>query len=190
MNKHIVLIGGSGTQNSRTATTLKYIASLLRKRGMQTSIWDLSERPLPIAIPELHGDMMHPDPLVREFIRLVDSADGIVLGTPVYHGSFSGILKNAMDNLGGNGFKNKPVGLVSQAGGAGDTRPLEQLRLIVRNLYGYSLQTQVAASGSDFDNAIKGRKVTNAALKDRCVRLADELMFFTTMMQNHVKTNA
>lgn len=183
MNKHIVLISGSGTLNAKTTTGLTYIAKLLRERGMRTTLWDLAERPLPIAIPEEHGNMMHPDPVVREFIRLVDSADGIVLGTPLYHGSFSGILKNALDNLGGDGFKNKHVGLLSNAGGAGDSRPLEQLRSIVRNLYGYALQTQIATSGSDFSDAIIGRKVTSAAIKDRCARLADELVMFVTIMK-------
>jgi len=31
--------------------------------------------------------------------RQVQEADGIILGTPEYHGSFSGVLKNALDHM-------------------------------------------------------------------------------------------
>ena len=44
-------------------------------------------------------------------------ADFFILGTPNYHGSFSGILKNALDHLNMDYFKMKPVGLIGNSGG-------------------------------------------------------------------------
>jgi len=185
MKKHIVLISGSGAKHSRTQALLLHIAELLETRGMKTTLWDLSERPLPPTEPDFHGDPLHPDLQVREFIGLVNDADGIVLGSPLYHGSFSGILKNALDNLGSDAFKNKHVGLVSNAGGGGNIQAVEQLRSVVRSLYGYSLQTQIVTTEGDF-TGVEGRNtVHNPSIKQRVLRLVDELVFFTSLMRDH-----
>ena len=59
-------------------------------------------------------------------------ADFLILGTPNYHGSFSGILKNALDHLNMDHFKMKPVGLICNSGGIVSSEPLSHLRVIVR----------------------------------------------------------
>lgn len=184
MNNHIVLISGSGTKRSRTRVLLTYIANLLEERGMTTTFWDLSEKLVPQSEPDLHGDPNHPDQRVREFIELINRADGIVLGSPLYHGSFSGILKNALDNLGSDAFKNKHVGLVSNGGGGGNIQAVEQLRSVVRSLYGYSLQTQIVTSSDDFTGREGKNKLSSKSIKNRAIRLADELVFFSNLMQN------
>lgn len=185
MEKHIVLISGSGTKHSRTRALLTHIAELLQVRSMKVTLWDLSEKPLPPVEPDFHGDPLHPDPEVRKFIQLVASADGIVLGSPLYHGSFSGILKNALDNLGSDAFKNKHVGLVSNSGGAGNIQAVEQLRSVVRSLYGYSLQTQIVTTGSDFIGDAEKQIVSSPSIKQRSLRLVDELVFFASLMPSH-----
>ncbi len=43
----------------------------------------------------------------------VAGAQGIILGTPEYHGSFSGVLKNALDLMGFDEFEGKMIGLWS-----------------------------------------------------------------------------
>ncbi|OUJ19665.1 FMN-dependent NADH-azoreductase, partial [Corynebacterium kefirresidentii] len=44
-------------------------------------------------------------------------ADFLILGTPNYHGSYSGILKNALDHINMDYVKMKPVGLIGNSGG-------------------------------------------------------------------------
>jgi NAD(P)H-dependent FMN reductase len=188
MKKHIVLISGSGSKHSHTQALLHYIATLLEEQGMKTTLWDLYEKPLLATDPDYHGDPMHPNLQVRKFIALVNSADGIVLGTPLYHGSFSGILKNALDNLGSDAFKNKHVGLVSNAGGMGNMQAVEQLRSVVRALYGYALQTQIVTTEEDYTVFAKTNKILiTDAIKQRAKRLADELVFFTMLMEKQSK---
>ncbi len=59
----------------------------------------------------------------------------LILGTPNYHGSYSGILKNALDHLNMDYFKMKPVGLIGNSGGiVVSSEPLSHLRVIVRSL--------------------------------------------------------
>jgi FMN reductase len=87
----------------------------------------------------LHGEAMrlalcdgrHPSeapPEVASLLRRVEEAGALVLATPDYCGSFSGVLKNALDWLAPNGLAGKVVGLVSVAGGPSADGSLLALR--------------------------------------------------------------
>lgn len=72
---------------------------------------------------------------LREEVR---RADGIILGTPEYHGGYSGVLKNALDLMGFDEFEGKMLGLVGVAGGAmGAFSALENLRNVGRALHAW-----------------------------------------------------
>ncbi len=177
----VMLISGSAKENSHTLVLLNYIKDLLEKRKVNIIVWDLLEHPLPIVMPEYHHNPFEtPDKTVQEFNRLVKDSDAIVLGTPLYHGSYSGLLKNALDNLGSEAFKNKPVGLFSVAGGMPSVQALEHLRSVVRALYGYSLQTQIGTSKADFN----GLEIKNPEVKKRSIRLVEELYMLTKLLMN------
>ncbi|MBU5545261.1 NAD(P)H-dependent oxidoreductase, partial [Enterococcus sp. S133_ASV_20] len=67
------------------------------------------------------------------------AADFLILGTPNYQGSYSGILKNALDQLNMDYFKMKPVGLIGNRGGIVSSEPLAHLRVSVRSLLGIAV---------------------------------------------------
>src|SRR5690606_34062896 len=97
----------------------------------------------------------------------VKRADGIILGTPEYHGSFSGVLKNAMDLMGFEEFEGKMLGLVGvSAGRMGASDALNTLRSVGRALHAWVLpqQVSIAEVWSQFDSA--GR-IQNAQLGRR-----------------------
>ena len=50
--------------------------------------------------------------------REVGRAQGLILGTPEYHGGFSGVLKNALDLMSPEEIRGKVIGLVGVSGGA------------------------------------------------------------------------
>jgi FMN reductase len=59
----------------------------------------------------------------------VNQGQGIILGTPEYHGGYSGVLKNALDLMGFEKFEEKMLGLVGVSGGAmGAFGPMNSLR--------------------------------------------------------------
>lgn len=96
--------------------------------------------------------------------REVREADGLILGTPEYHGSFSGVLKNAIDLMGFKEFEAKIIGLVGVAGGTmGAVNALNGLRVIGRAVHAWVLPEQVSIP--------KAREVFDAtgALQDRMI---------------------
>ena len=136
----VVLLSGSIGKWSCTRTLLRYVESSLAARGVETVFWDLRAKPLPIAVPEYHTSQnKHPDKTVREFVRTIKQSDGYVLASPLYHDSYSGVLKNALDTLPNEAFLRKPVGLVSHSSYVRSCIvPCNHLRPVVRSLGGYA----------------------------------------------------
>jgi len=115
----ILLINGSTREPSYTRTLTTKVQEALIERGAQTILWDLRNSPLPIANPEFHSDPeQHTNPKVRRFVVHASNADAFVLASPIYHNSYSGTLKNALDHLAIAQFYYKPVALLSHGGDA------------------------------------------------------------------------
>ncbi|WP_375621749.1 MULTISPECIES: NADPH-dependent FMN reductase [unclassified Bartonella] len=179
---NIAIILGSVRQPSLTRTLANYLADCLIKRGASLHWVDLREQPLPMTDPDYHQQVeANPSAAVREFVKTIAAADGVILASPVYQGSYSGVLKNALDNLSYNAFLNKPVGLISHGSTAKKcAQPCEHLVPVVHTLYGYTLQCQIASSNEDFSSDDEGRtwKVISEEVQTRCERLADEMYTF------------
>lgn len=183
----IALICGSVAKKSHTHELLKYIEILLKEKGITTTFWDLKVKPLQIVMPEYHSDVLEtPNDRSIEFIKLIMNSDGLVLGTPLYHGSYAGVLKNALDNLGGDLFRNKAVGLVGNASTVRSPQALEHLRSVVRTLYGYPTQTQVATMKADYEEDEEKYTLIDEDIKIRCQRLVKELVNLTKLYKEHV----
>ncbi len=176
-----LLLCGSGAQKSHTLALLGYIEGLLQEKKCETVLWDLKAKPLPFVLPEYHKDpTQHPDAIVREFVALVESADVIVLGSPLYHGSYTGVLKNALDNLRGDAFRGKWAGLVGNAGSLRASHvQFSHLRQVVNTLVGYTTQTQVGTCREDYEELPDKFVLQNEEMQQRCGRLVHELMQVT-----------
>lgn len=183
---NVFLICGSIAKKSHTRAILTHLEDLLKKNDVETVFWDLASKPLPIAIPEYHRDpMQNPGKNVKEFVTAVDHANAFVLGSPLYHGSYSGVLKNALDNLYYDAFRNKPVALVSNGSSIRSaTQPCEHLRSVVRTIYGYALQSQIGTANEDYEDARAAYKLINEDIKERCQRMTDELIQLTRAVQS------
>jgi FMN reductase len=77
--------------------------------GAQSQLIDLRQYDLPLCDGRRDQDTYPKD--VARLRGDVEAAQGIVLGTPVYHGSFSGVLKNALDLMGFRELEGKMIGL-------------------------------------------------------------------------------
>jgi FMN reductase len=121
----IVAIKGSVRPNNYTAMALNLVLDEFKNHGgVSVQVFDPAE--LDLLPPGIEGES--PDP--GRMNAAVTEATGIVLATPEYHGSFSSIMKLAIENLGfPSVMGGKPVALLGVAAGAiGAIKSLESLR--------------------------------------------------------------
>lgn len=175
-----LLLCGSVSTASKTRALLKELESLLLPE-MSVVFWDLATSPLPMADPRYHHQPSDvPEPLARAFVQAIELADVVALASPLYHGSYSGVIKNALDHLGYDAFRDKPVALLSH--GANATRcaqPAEHLQSVVRTMYGINMQTQVCTSKTDYSVDGDHVALTSGDVRNRLLRLRDELRQFS-----------
>lgn len=174
----IALIAGSNRENATSTKLLRYMAETLRKRGMNATLIDLYETPVPLYSPDADGS----DASTVAMVRAVGEADAVVLGTPEYHGSISGVLKNALDYMGSAEFSGKPVLSVSSSGGAVGVSSLTHLQTIVRNLHGVNSPEWLSLGGDARRFAADGSPA-DAAVRQRVERTLDCLVRLAELLR-------
>jgi NAD(P)H-dependent FMN reductase len=136
---HVLAVCGSLRDGSYTRIALRSVLDSASERGATTTFVDLREYDLPVFDPD-HED-------VEDAVRLrekLQRADSVVLGSPMYHGSYAAPLKNALDYCGFDEFEETTVGLLCVAGGSFPTATLDHLRSVCRALNAWVLPHQVA----------------------------------------------
>lgn len=126
---HIVGICGSRREGSHTRSALQEALASVESVGGTSELIDLAD----LQLPPLDPDKQHAADadLLRSRIR---AADGVILATPMYHGSYSGVLKNALDYCGFDEFEGITVGLLAVSGGPFPSTALNHLRCVCRSL--------------------------------------------------------
>jgi FMN reductase len=137
----IVGISGSLRPESYSAQALDIVATRVRALGAEVEILDLRDMSLPFC----NGGDEYPDyPDVEKLQKAVREADGLILVTPEYHGSVSGVLKNALDLMGFEELSDKVTGLISVLGGQSNSNALNDLRVILRWTHTWCILDQIA----------------------------------------------
>ena len=90
---YIVGIGGTLRSHSTSELALRYVLEVAARAGARTSLIAGSALEMGIYEPGSSRRSDAADHLVRQ----MSLADGIVLVSPGYHGSISGLVKNALD---------------------------------------------------------------------------------------------
>lgn len=181
----VLLVAGSAERPSHIRTNLEYTAYLLQERGVCTDLWDLYDDPLPLFKATCYDPHTNTSDAVRRLALLADRADAFVWGSPVYHNSFSGLLKNALDSLTIEQFRHKPIALMSNGNSERTgVQPCDQLRIVVRGLLAVAIPTQIVTIASDF-RLSQGRYIlTDESIRERLVRMVDELITYAVMMRH------
>ena len=137
----IVGIGGSLRRDSYSQIALNVVASRVEALGAEMEVLDLRLLQLPFC----NGEDEYPDyPDVKRLQQTVKQADGLILATPEYHGSVSGVLKNALDLMSFEQLDGKVTGLISVLGGQPNSNALNDLRIIMRWVHGWVIPEQIA----------------------------------------------
>jgi len=175
----MLLVSGSVRTPSHTRALIAAVEMALEELDIATTVWDLRAALLPVADPAYHHRVTdNPDPMVQRLVALAEACDAFVLATPIYHNSYSGVLKNALDNLAIDQFAYKPVALLSH-GGRGNTQAVDHLRIVVRGLHGVATPTQVCTGDGDYGRRPDGDfELIAEDMIERVRRFSAELMLF------------
>ena len=151
----IVAISGSARPNSNTSKALAIAADEFRnQQGVTLNVFDPMEIELPLPGA---GKPSGGTAALDRLKEAVQSATGVLLTTPEYHGSYSSVIKLVIDNLGfPSELSGKPVALLGVASGQiGAIKALEHLRSVCSHVGAIVLPGPVSVAGVDrvFDEA-------------------------------------
>jgi FMN reductase len=137
----IVGLGGTTKPNSSTEKALRLVLADAASRGAATR---LIEGPFLARLPIFDPEHRDRTPEQVQLVEAVRAADGIIFGTPAYHGGMSGLIKNAIDLLEDLRDDTRPyldrraVGVIVTAfGWQGGGATLGSVRTIVHALRGW-----------------------------------------------------
>ncbi|MDZ7850473.1 MAG: NAD(P)H-dependent oxidoreductase [Halodesulfurarchaeum sp.] len=169
MSPTIGAIVGSLREESVTRVGLQRALASVEDHGGTADLIDLREYDLPVydADDRDAGD-------APEFRTEIRNLDAVLLGTPVYHGSYSAPLKNALDYCGFDEFENTTVGLLAVAGGGFPLPALDHLRGVLRALDAWVLPFQAAIP--DSGEAVTAGQITDPDLENRLETLGQRIV--------------
>ena len=135
---NVMAVIGSLHEKSVTKVAVKFVADGLRDAGCTVDVLDLAKEQLPLVNtdPSFTADYYGP---LKERVM---AADVFVLGTPDYHGSISGAMKNFLDH-----FWKEFTGKLFAPMVASHEKGLtvhDQLHTVARQCYAWSLPYAVS----------------------------------------------
>ncbi|PXV95842.1 multimeric flavodoxin WrbA [Lachnotalea glycerini] len=131
----VLLINGSPNKEKCTYTALKEVADQLNKNDIETEIFHIGNKPVRGCIgcgkcSSNQNRCVFNDDTVNEAIALMEEADGLIIGSPVYYASANGSLISFLDRMyyaGKTCFAYKPGAAIVSARRAGTTASLDEL---------------------------------------------------------------
>ncbi|MBS0032177.1 NADPH-dependent FMN reductase [Chitinophaga sp. 22321] len=138
----IAILIGSIRQGRQSQKIAHYLQDRLQADDLDIDLIDLAETPLPM-LEERVGKHPQLPQVVQELSNRLHSADAVIMVTPEYHGSFSGVLKNALDYFYSE-FSRKVIGIVTvSAGKFGGINAATQLQQVILSLGAFALPTKL-----------------------------------------------
>ncbi|HNW86251.1 MAG TPA: flavodoxin family protein [Candidatus Limiplasma sp.] len=128
-----LMLNGSPHEHGTTRRALDEMASALLENGVETEIMTIGHKPIRgcIACGRCDGRCRAFDDDVNRALEKLESADALVIASPVYFASPNGTLIAFLDRMfsAGNGavFEGKPAACVTVARRAGTTASLDAL---------------------------------------------------------------
>ncbi len=180
---HIVAIGGTTRAESTTGRLLAAALAMAEERGARTTLLTGQA----ISFPHYEHGSAEGHPEIEAYLEALRSADAVIVGSPGYHGTISGMLKNALDYVQDMAKDERPyldgraVGLAAVAAGwqaTGST--LATLRAIAHALRGWPTPLGVTINSLNpvFDTH---GQFADPAVHGQVSAMADQLMEFANM---------
>lgn len=161
----VLLINGSPRKNGNTFTALSEVAQALNEQGIETEIAWIGNKAIRGCIAcgscktKGNGQCVFNDDVCNEMIRKMNSADGLVVGSPTYYGTPNGSVLSLIHRMlfAGADVENKPAAavVVCRRGGASAAFQTLQMPFQMKNM---------PIVTSQYWNIVYGRDEGQAAL--------------------------
>lgn len=150
--RSIVGFSGNITRPSRTRQLVEYlVGSVAERGGWETSLFDIEDIGPSLGAARHAGQL---DPDGREVLRRIVTADVLVVGSPTYKGSYTGLFKHFLDLVDPASLRGKPVLLAATGGGQRHSLMIEhQLRPLFGFFQALTLPTGVYAASDELGEA-------------------------------------
>ena len=174
----IVGLGGTTADGSATERVLRASLDAAAALGARTLLLAGSDLDLPMYAQGPRGVR------ARALVDALAEADGVIVASPAYHGTVSGLVKNALDHAEDLRHADRPylegraVGCIAVAGGAqAGATTLAALRSVAHALRGWPTPLGIAVDTSDRVFDASGA-LDDAVVLGRLDLLADQVVGF------------
>jgi FMN reductase len=173
----IVGLSGSASPSSRTRSIVEAtIGRIAAQTGADTQL---------ISIADLVSDLgiawrSEASARVEEALRQIETADLLIVGSPVYKGSYTGLLKHLIDLVEYPALAGVPVGLIATGGSDKHALVVEHH---LRPLFGFFSARTLPTGLFIADRAIVEGTIDDPATKLRLDQLTREAIEALTVMR-------
>ena len=176
---NIVGFAGSSSIPSRTKSLVETIVETTAERtGARATIYDL------VDIHPSLGATLDPRQAPPDLVAIIDTitnADALVVGSPVYKGTYTGLFKHLFDLIDPKALKDKPIVLTATGGSERHALVVDHgLRPLFAFFSADILSTGIYATEPDFTDYLPA----SVNLKARIERVVDELGWRIAAIRN------
>lgn len=167
----VLAFAGSTREGSVNKKLVAEAAGIARQMGANVTVIDLKDYPIPFYDGDKETQEGMPEK-AKQLRQLMIQSNLILIASPEYNGSVSGLLKNVIDwtsrseaaGSSRDAYKGKKFVIMSASpGSTGGARGLEHLKMIIENIGGTVVAKQVtipnAYSAFDSQGHLKDPKV-------------------------------
>lgn len=174
----VTILVGSSDRQSHSLGLGKAIQSNLESKGTDVTFLNLIETDIPLYDRALERSGEYPA-AVRDFLELSEQTDAFVWVTPIYHNSYSALLKNALDWQHKMKFHGKVLGLASN-GGDRSPQAVDQLMVVARSQGYVTVPKRVCTTESDYSDELT---VVEGSILQRIDDFAEQLVDLSSRLR-------
>ncbi len=175
----LILLGGSLREHSRSRALLRTALTFAKERGIDAELLDLRELDLPMFLPDrlFEEYPIGKQDSIAHLVAAYRRAHAMIWASPTYHGTVSGVFKNALDFAELLAQDARPylqgcaVGIIA----VNDTSTLTAMSHCAHELRAWLAPTQVMANEQSFSEI---HDLIDEQVKKRLARQVDELASF------------
>jgi FMN reductase len=169
-NLYVVGFSGNFTRPSKTRGFVEHVVKeIARRHGLSAVTYDIEDVGPSLGTAKWARDL---DENAKNIMQRVVDADVLVVGSPTYKGSYTGLFKHFFDLVDPTALRGKPVLLTATGGGDRHALIVEhQLRPLFGFFEAFALPTAVYATDKDFSDGV----LVSEHIRNRAAQAVEEV---------------